>query len=559
MNYPVLALLVFATATTAVVFARLTGRFALAATAGGALILYLHGAVYYGYTSDDAYISYRYARHLGDGIGLVWNPGQYVEGYSNFLWVLLLAGLHAAGADIVWSGRWLGFAAGVATMGATYMLVRELLDRSDLARYAGLAAAFALAASGPFALWSYAGLETPLFALLVSMAVLLHLREQRIGTFPASGAVWALAARTRPDALVLVVVAAFFKLSDLILAESSEHTDERTHITRRTCAIWLGTFAVIFVPYFIWRFATYGWLFPNAYYAKVGGGFEQYERGIRYLAQFAQEYAAWLVLLAPVALLLRGCRRPGIAYVLALVAVWCVYVVYVGGDALLRFRFFAEILPLFYALIAASIAAIIGAVRIDSPRATTLRYVAGAMVATGLIAFTLQSTPNERFAVAVPFESAAVDDRVEIGRWLRANAPEDTSIAVLAAGAIPYESRLETIDMLGLNDEHIAHRPIRIGSSDAAAGHEKYDSAYVLSLHPDAIILFDGLAGGPAGRSEYESLSNSITPAFAEMVTTPQLWLDYEAQSVEIREGRWFNLLVRRGSPLTESVRSAAP
>lgn len=559
MNYPVLALLVSATACWTVVFAHVTGRFTLAAIVGGGIILYLHGALYYGYTSDDSYISYRYARHLGDGIGLVWNPGQHVEGYSNFLWVLLLAALHALGADIVWSGRWLGFAAGVATLGVTYMLVRELLDRSDFARYAGLAAAFALAASGPFALWSYAGLETQLFALLVSIAVLLHVREQRIGMFPASGVVWALAAMTRPDAVVLVVVSAVFKLSDLILAESSARTDERAHITRRACAIWLGTFAAIFVPYFIWRFATYGWLFPNAYYAKVGEGFEQYERGIKYLSQFAQEYAAWLVLLAPLALLLRGVRRPGVAYVLALVSVWCLYVVYVGGDALLRFRFFAEILPLFYALIAASIAAIIGAVRIDSPRAMMLRYIAGAVVATGLIAFTLQSTPNERFAVAVTFESAAVDDRVEIGRWLRAHAPQDTSIAVLAAGAIPYESQLETIDMLGLNDEHIAHRPIRIGSRLAAAGHEKYDSAYVLGLEPDAIILFDGLAAAPAARSEYESLSNALTPAFADLVSTPQLWLNYEAQSVEFPDGRWFNLLVRRDSPLIGRVRSAAP
>src|SRR5688500_1706387 len=40
--------------------------------------------------SDDAYISYRYARNLADGAGLTFNPGERVEGYSNLLYVLLL-------------------------------------------------------------------------------------------------------------------------------------------------------------------------------------------------------------------------------------------------------------------------------------------------------------------------------------------------------------------------------------------------------------------------------------------------------------------------------------
>src|SRR5207244_12236047 len=41
--------------------------------------------------SDDAYISYRYAQNLARGNGLVFNPGERVEGYSNLLHVLLLA------------------------------------------------------------------------------------------------------------------------------------------------------------------------------------------------------------------------------------------------------------------------------------------------------------------------------------------------------------------------------------------------------------------------------------------------------------------------------------
>ena len=44
---------------------------------------------YAGYLIDDTYISLRYAKNLVDGLGLVFNPGERVEGYTNFLFVLL--------------------------------------------------------------------------------------------------------------------------------------------------------------------------------------------------------------------------------------------------------------------------------------------------------------------------------------------------------------------------------------------------------------------------------------------------------------------------------------
>src|SRR5690606_9328035 len=48
---------------------------------------------------DDAFISFRYARNLAEGEGLVFNQGARVEGYTNFLWTVLLAGFIALGLD----------------------------------------------------------------------------------------------------------------------------------------------------------------------------------------------------------------------------------------------------------------------------------------------------------------------------------------------------------------------------------------------------------------------------------------------------------------------------
>ena len=45
------------------------------------------------FITDDAFISFRYVRNLLEGHGLVFNPGEYVEGYTNFLWILELAAI----------------------------------------------------------------------------------------------------------------------------------------------------------------------------------------------------------------------------------------------------------------------------------------------------------------------------------------------------------------------------------------------------------------------------------------------------------------------------------
>ncbi len=545
-----LAMAAFATSVAALMFARLTGRFLIASVAGAAVVLYLHGAVYLNFTSDDAYTSYRYAAHLGDGLGLVWNPGQHVDGYSSFLWVLILGVVRAIGADLVVSGRWLGLAAGAAAGGAAFLLAEALVERKRAGQYAGLAAALTLAASGPFALWSHAGAETPLFALLVATAAILHIREQRASVLPASGAVWALVLLTRNDGIVLFAVSALFKVSELILAADGDRERPAPPQTAaRTLALWGGMFAAIYVPYFLWRYATYGWPFSNTYYARVDGGLGQYELGLAYLVDFAQQYAAWLAVLAAPALLLRGLRRSAAAYVLAMLAAWALYVVGTGGDEGQRFRSFAEVLPLLYAAAAASIAVLLTSLRIDGTRAPALRGGAAALIGAGLIAFTLQSTPNHPYAITVGIERQDERDRVEIGRWLREHAPHDASIAVLAAGAIPYESRLASIDMRGTNDEHIAHGP--------GAGHERADPAYVVGLRPDAIILFDTLRPSAASRREYDQLLFSARLAVREMVKDPGLWRDYEPRGAKIGD-RWFSVLVRRDSPLLVETDAAS-
>jgi hypothetical protein len=544
MPFPALVAFTMAVAAIAWAFARVTNLYAVAAIVGGGVVLWLHGIIYFDYTSDDAYISYRYARNFADGLGLVWNRGEWVEGYTNFLWVVSLAGFAKIGADIPDAARWLGFACSLGAVAGAYFLSRELL-RGDAGQIAGIGAALILAASGPFAAWSGAGLENGMFALLIIVAVLLHIRELEYGWPPASGAIWALAAMTRPEGVLLFGVSVAFKILE---AGTRVWAQRRRSYARQSMvreagrfALWLGGFAILYVPYFAWRYAAYDWFFPNTYYAKVGSGIDQYERGVQYLQAFAQQYAAWLVLLLPVAGTLTSIRRMASLYTFVLLIVWFAYVVYVGGDSLVRLRFFSSISPLFYGAVAAAAAALIVEAHFERRPPRWFAEVAVGVAFAGLLAFTLHPSSRD---TSLTGEREAMRDRITIGRWLRDNVPDESLIAVVAAGAIPFESRLETIDMLGLNDEHIAHRDLEVGL--LPAGHEKYDSEYVLDRQPDIIILADFLTDYPFDEGAYATLSGTLIPARADLLSRPRLWAEYEARSVEIEEGRWFNMLVRR-------------
>ena len=72
---------------------RLTDALLLAAYSAQVMIFWSVG-------KEDAFICYRYARNLVRGDGLVYNPGEYVEGISNLLWTLLLALLVRLGVPI---------------------------------------------------------------------------------------------------------------------------------------------------------------------------------------------------------------------------------------------------------------------------------------------------------------------------------------------------------------------------------------------------------------------------------------------------------------------------
>ncbi|HEX7602922.1 MAG TPA: hypothetical protein VF316_15000, partial [Polyangiaceae bacterium] len=65
----------------------------------GAALLLVHARLF-DFICDDAYITFRYARNLAEHGVPLYNLDERVEGYTNFLWMILAAALFRAGATV---------------------------------------------------------------------------------------------------------------------------------------------------------------------------------------------------------------------------------------------------------------------------------------------------------------------------------------------------------------------------------------------------------------------------------------------------------------------------
>ena len=279
------------------------------------------------FLTDDAFISFRYVRNLIEGNGLVFNPGEYVEGYSNFLWVLELAALwNFFGARPEQSAQWLS----VAYTAGTIIAMLWWIAHSPSLRNRGLVAWMALGlvcSSATFAVWtSGGGLETRQFTFFIVLAVVclgVHGNDSR-GLLTASLSL-AAAAYTRPEGLLLAVCCfVWFVVQRQVTLGRPD---------RRELMFLLVPFVVLVAAHFLFRYGYYGEWLPNTYYAKHVRPW--YESGFRYL--WAATLETGLYLLISLAVLAQCVhwreRRDGIyALVLLCVVAHLAYLLRIGGD-----------------------------------------------------------------------------------------------------------------------------------------------------------------------------------------------------------------------------------
>ena len=455
------------------------------------LVLVAHQAFYYQDLGkdavDDAYISFRYAENLVKGNGLVFNAGERVEGYTNFLWTVLLALFMRLGASPSTASILLGGAFGVATLLLGYQFCRlEWPHRPLVAAIAMIS----LAVDGSFALWAVSGMETSMFAFLVLAAVTCHVWEWKTDR-PGfvSGAVVALAAMTRPEGLlVFVVLMAHQVLARLIV---------QRRLVAAADVAKAGTFVALYLPYYLWRYYYYGFLLPNTFYAKVavGDAMAQIRRGLVHTAAFGRLRFGWLLPLIAAVPVVKRKISFWLTACLGVVLTYMAYITYVGGDWSVG-RFFVPILPLSYVLVATGLVELYDTAKgwlsrraVSSRAMRAFQWSAVACLLLGLaVFFNFSSLEGEHKLFIARFQAAkATHARVAMGKWLRDNVPADTYIAVDAAGQIPYYSGLRALDMFGVNDVHTAHIEVE-KMGEGVPGHEKFDFDYIMWRQPDLIV-----------------------------------------------------------------------
>ena len=126
---------------------------------------------------DDAFISFRYAANLVEGNGLVWNAGEYVEGYANFLRKLYVALLLSIGVDPILGSQ----ITGVILFGCTLYLTYALARNSELDESYSLAAMVITGTNFTVLAYATGGLETQSVATLVILQTVLAVRYTSTG------------------------------------------------------------------------------------------------------------------------------------------------------------------------------------------------------------------------------------------------------------------------------------------------------------------------------------------------------------------------------------------
>ena len=484
---------------------------------------------------DDAYVSFRYAQNLVEGHGIVFNPGERVEGYTNFLWVLLVAAAMKVGLDPELAARVLG---GAFALGTIVVIAGWPAIRGGPRWLTWLAPA--LLAGSPVAnLWAVHGLETAMFTFWVTLGMRSAAHATDDGRWPGAAGLWfALATWTRPEGVLFFGATAVYGL-----------------VTCPQGAQWrLASFSAAYFAlagsFWLWRWSYYGYFLPNTFYAKVGASEAVIRRGVGYVAAFLlRPHALIFLLLLPAAARARVDRS--IRYPLWMAAVTLAAVAALGGDSFPGFRFLVPICPVLYWLVQSGAAEVRERLpRLRAGLALALLAAVAAHLAALHSAAERERRGSDEFVARMRLVAEA----------LRSQLPPTTKIALNPIGAVPYFSGLYAYDMIGLTDEHIAHtHPGNFGGG--RAGHEKGDGRYMLERRPDLIFVGNVLT---AARELEVSLAlamewSVIFRTESELVTLPELGALYTRDALALADGSHVVFLRRRDFELPIKGASSRP
>ena len=439
--------------------------------------------IHLAWTCDDAFISYRYAKHLIEGQGLVFNPGERVEGITNPLFTLLVAGMMAAGLEPRFASMALGGIAYVAV--AVTLAWWSYRRRPTTGLWLPLGACLWLA-QDDLHVWGTGGLETTVFAALALGGMACLSVWQRLRGAVLGGVLLALACLTRPDGILFAAVgvaAPFLLRSDASRSGPRQALSQAVAVATPVVVLCTGLLA--------FKLLYYGRVFPTAFYAKSATD-AYYTQGLMYVALYGAKH--WAMSLSLVSLPLaawwtgRGrllwLRRDALL-ALAAFALFTAYVAHSGGDFMFARRL-VPALPFLFVFLDAAVSAL-------TPKAG----VALALLVTGasFLPYPIFSHDQPEFVHGITDERLGYPEAVIAERRTQALAAravfQGLPIRAAFGGGMcmfAYYSDLPyLVEPNGLTQYWIAERPLPTRGSKV--GHEKLVSREELRDHGVALIF----------------------------------------------------------------------
>jgi len=442
-------------------FSRILGlmsTIALSLLAAYEMSIELDGVRYF-WLDDDQMISMRYAHNLSEGHGLVWNPGEPVEGYSNFLWTLLMAAVHLLPISLAKTALAmklinLGFA--ICVLVLSEKILRKYQPKSLIAVPTLW---LSMALCGDLLFWSANGFETTLLTAVFLASIWLFLRDpagRKSAWLPFF--LMSMLPLIRVDALFPWMGAAIFGLWN--------------SPNRKKTSLAMACSLIPVALHFLWRNHYYGEWLPNTYFLKVHGNPDLWKKGLLYLFRFTQAY--WLAgILALLAWRHRESKALG-PLILA-VALGLLFPIIVGKDSFRYARFLAHAIPLLIIL------AILGVEYLFEQKPGL-----GIALAIGLILSIWLGPHGARSPAHIVSTQGSPVYGTILGKAIEHNTDKDIRIAVLSAGALPYFSLRYGIDLLGKTDPRIAKTQANL---EGGAGHNKINVSLSLSSKPDLLAV----------------------------------------------------------------------
>ncbi len=404
------------------------------------------------FVPDDSYVTFRYAERLAEGNGLAFNSGDApVEGYSNFLWVVIAAVAHKNGMNLPTAMPWIGVLFGVLNV----LLLAAIFYRSGFDWKQSVVPLLVFASAGPLVTYAGSGMETMLYSLLLLFSLMCFDGVATRGSifwYAALGVAGVLAALCRPEGILV-----FPALVLMLALVRGGSTGGAVYSVPRRVGLWISiiVFLAGVITYTVWRVGYFGAFVPSSFSARFGvdgslarvwldnflayfylNGNDFMPSGPYYLALFIAAMIGLSVTRSDI-----NRRRTEMAALYLAAAYAILYWNFM--DPLPGMRYHAPLIGLLIIPAAHVQAGVVETLKRKSNRTLWIKFSAGAL-AVLLIGFS--------WIASIKMGTARVEEgnrecSAAVGKWLKDAMEPDTRLAISEMGGVSYYSGFETLDI----------------------------------------------------------------------------------------------------------------